>query len=56
MSDADMHDCEYCGQILPEWTDIAAAIEQALKSHEIPNGLRPMLIQAMREIRDLRRK
>jgi hypothetical protein len=48
-------ECGYCGSMLPQWTDIAAALEHALQTHEIQAGLRPMLIQAIREIRDLRR-
>lgn len=51
----DDKDCAYCGSMLPQWTDIAAALEESLKSHEIGSGLRPMLIQAIREIRELRR-
>lgn len=43
--------CKRCGQRLPEWTDIAAALECALET-EIPDGLRPMLLQAIYELRE----
>jgi hypothetical protein len=48
--------CEHCGQMLPRWDDVAAALEEGLRTWEIPNGLRPMIIQAIDELRDLRRE
>jgi hypothetical protein len=45
--------CEHCGQALPTWDDLPAAIAEALESTAVPNGLRPMLIQAATEIRNL---
>jgi hypothetical protein len=45
--------CHECGQELPTWDDLPAAIEEVLKAPDIPHGLRPMLMQAMTEIRML---
>lgn len=50
------NNCDHCGQMLPRWDDVAAALEDALRTWEVPNGLRPMIIQAITEIRDLRRE
>lgn len=43
--------CHECGQKLPTWDDLPAAIEEALKAPDIPHGLRPMLMQAVVELR-----
>ena len=47
-------DCGLCGQMLPRWDDIAAALDEALHIWDIPKGLRPMIIQAVTEIREMR--
>jgi hypothetical protein len=44
--------CPHCGQALPEWPDIAGALEEVLtEGGNIPPGLRAMLLQAIRELR-----
>lgn len=45
--------CTTCGQKLPEWDDLPAAIESAMTLPDIPPGLRPMLIQTVNELRML---
>lgn len=46
--------CEHCGGGLDEWKDIAIAMEQTITS--APPGLKPMMRQAVDEIRELREK
>jgi hypothetical protein len=49
--------CRTCGQKLPEWIDIADALEETLRdAGNIPPGLRPMLLQAISELRELRHR
>ena len=47
--DGDARKCQMCGADLPEWSDIAGALEESLK--DAPIGMRPMLLQAIRELR-----
>lgn len=46
--------CPHCGTEMPEWQDIAGALESLLTSDALSEGIRPMLIQAVRELRELK--
>lgn len=41
---------------IKHWDDIASALESVLDSDEIPRGLRPMLVQAIAELRESQAK
>lgn len=46
--------CKHCGEPLTQWKDIAAAMESMIEN--AAPGMKPMLRQAIDEIRDLRNK
>lgn len=44
--------CPLCGTFIPVWEDISAALTIALESNTVPAGLRPMILQAIKELQE----
>lgn len=48
----DLRHCRECGSLLPHWRDPVAALREL--AHCAPPGLRPLMLQAARELEELR--
>lgn len=48
--------CDKCGSMMHSWDDLASAFEIALNAPDIsiPNGMRPMILQAIDDLRRYR--
>ena len=52
---SEIKKCKECGAVLPYWNDIATALEQMLDVEGMPLGLKPMIRQAIEELREERK-
>jgi hypothetical protein len=49
-----INQCSHCGSLLPHWHNLPNALEAQLSVSTLPTGLRPMILQAIAELRSLK--